>query len=94
MAQDQETRVSLNLIKYKRQDIDQICLYVKDPCKSKYQLLFNGTEKVEVEDLKSPTAFIDYSQTIDDVYEHLEEYIPTKERKKLIWKVKKIKSYR
>ena len=29
----------------------------------------NGKEKVGIENLKSPKAFIDYSQTIDDVYE-------------------------
>ena len=52
--------------------------------------IFNGTEKVGIKDFKSSRAFIDYSQTIDDVYEHLEEYIITKERKMLIWKVEKL----
>ena len=34
--------------------------------------------------LKNPKAFIDYSQTIDDVYENLEEYNPTKKATVLI----------
>ena len=34
--------------------------------------------------LKTPREFIDYSQTIDDVYENLEDYNPTKKRKMLI----------
>ena len=34
--------------------------------------------------LKNPKAFCDYSQTIDDVYENLEDYNPTKKRKVLI----------
>ena len=36
-----KTNVLLNLIKHQRPDIDKMCLYVKDPSKSKYQLLFN-----------------------------------------------------
>ena len=50
------------------------------PLESKYQLLINGTEKVEIENFKNPKTFIGYSQTIDDVYENLEEYNPTKKR--------------
>ena len=79
-----KTNVLLNLIKHQRPDIDKIYLYVKDPFESKYQLLINGREKVGIENLKNPKAFIDYSQTIDDVYENLEDYNPTKKRRVLI----------
>ena len=34
--------------------------------------------------MKNQKGFIDYSQTIDDVYEHLEDYNPTKKRIMLI----------
>ena len=34
--------------------------------------------------LKNRKAFIDYSQTTEDVYENLEDYSPTKKRKALI----------
>ena len=34
-------------------DIDKIYLYVKDLCKSKYQLLIDGREKVGIEKLKN-----------------------------------------
>ena len=74
----------LNLIKHQRPDFVKIYLYVKDPFKSKYQLLINGREKVEIENLKNPKAFINYSQTIDDVYENLVDYNPTKKRRVLI----------
>ena len=74
----------LNLIKNQRPYIDKICLYVKDPSKSKCQLLINGREKVGIKKLKNPKAFIDYSQIINDVYENLEDYNPTKKRKVLI----------
>ena len=42
---------------------------------SKYQLLIN---------VKNPKTFVDYSQTIDDVYENLELYNPTNKRRVLM----------
>ena len=74
----------LNLIKHQRLDIDKIYLYVKDPFKSKYQLLITGREKLGIEILKNLKAFVDYSQTIDHVYENLEDDNPTKKRRALI----------
>ena len=47
-------------------------------------MLINGREKFGIENLKNPKAFIDYSQTIDYVYENLEDYNPTKKRRVLI----------
>ena len=74
----------LNLIKHQQPDIDKTYLYVKDPFKSNYHLLINGREKVGIKTLKNPKLFIDYSQTIDDIYENLEDYSPTKKRRVLI----------
>ena len=94
--------VLLKLIKNQQPDIDRIYLYIKDPFESKYQLLIYGKERVGIEILKNPKTFIDYSQTIDDVYENLEDCNPTKKRRVLIvfddmiwWyeSNKKIKSY-
>ena len=48
-------------------------LSIKDPFKSKYQLLIMGRAKIEIENLKNLKSFTDYSQTIDDVYENLED---------------------
>ena len=47
-------------------------------------MLSNGREKIGIENLKNPKAFIDYSQIIDDVYENLEDHNPTKKRRVLI----------
>ena len=97
-----KNNVLLKLIKNQQPDIDRIYLYIKDPFESKYQLLINGKERVGIEILKNPKTFIDYSQTIDDVYENLEDCNPTKKRRVLIvfddmirWyeSNKKIKSY-
>ena len=48
------------------------------------KLLINRRKKVGIKKLKTLTAFIDYSQTIDDVYENLKDYDPLKKRKVLI----------
>ena len=97
-----KNNVLLKLIKNQQPDIDRIYLYIKDPFESKYQLLINGKERVGIEILKNPKTFIDYSQTIDDAYENLEDCNPTKKRRVLIvfddviwWyeSNKKIKSY-
>ena len=68
---------------HQQPDIDKIYLYVKNPSKSKYQLLMNGREKVGNENLKNPKAFIGYPQIIDDVCESLENYNPTKKTRVL-----------
>ena len=47
-------------------------------------MLINGRGKVGIKKIKNPKEFIDYSQTIDDVYESLEDYNPTKKRRDLI----------
>ena len=75
-----KTNVLLNLIKHQQPDLDKICLYVKNPFELKYQLLLNGREKVGLENLKNLKEFIDYSQTIDDAYENVEDYSLTKKR--------------
>ena len=79
-----KTNVFLNLIKYQRPDIDKIYLYIKNQFESKYQLLINGRENVGIKTPKNPKVFTDYSQTIDDDYENLEDYISTKKRRVLI----------
>ena len=51
---------------------------------SKYQLLINKREKVGLDHLNDPKAFIEYSNDIHNVYENIEECIPGKDRKALI----------
>ena len=47
-------------------------------------LLINGREKIGIKNLKAPKVFIDYSQTIDDVYQILKDYKSKKKRNELI----------
>ena len=74
----------MTLIKDQQTDTETIYLYVNDPFESKYQLLNNGKEKIGIKKLKNSKAFIFYSQTIDDLYENLEDHNPTKKRRELI----------
>ena len=73
----------MNLIKHQRWYIDKIYLYVKDPFEWKYELLTIRREKVGIKKKKNPKAFTDYSQTIGDVYQNLENCDPTKKKKVL-----------
>ena len=75
-----KTNPLLNLMKHQGPDIDKIDLHFKDPLESKYQLHINKKEKVEIEILKNPKAFIDYSKISGGVYENFEHYNPTRER--------------
>ena len=68
------TNALLNLIKHQSPNIDKIYFYVEDPLESKYQLLINGRAKQRTKELKKQKAFIDYLQTIDDVYKNLKDY--------------------
>ena len=43
-------------------------------------MLFNGREKVRIENLKNPKAFFNYAQKVDDAYENLEDHNPIKKR--------------
>ena len=47
-------------------------------------MLIDRREKVGTEKLKNPKAFIYYPQTIDGVYENLEDYNPMKKKRVLI----------
>ena len=82
VAQDKvKTNVLVNLIKYQLPDIDKIYLHFKDSFQLKYQLLIDGRKKVGIKKLKNLKAFIERSQTTDDVYQKLEDYNQTKKKK-------------
>ena len=49
-------------------DIDKIYLYVKDPFEWKYQLLINGRENIEIENLKNWNAFIELFNKVSEMF--------------------------
>ena len=56
-------------------------MYPKDLEEPKYQLLIN---KREIKNSNDPTAFIEYSSTVDDIYDNIEDYNKKRRRKMLI----------
>ena len=56
----------------------------KDLSKPKYECLIKKRQDVGIEDLNYSNAFIECSNTMDDVYENIDDYNPTRKRKNLI----------
>ena len=76
-----KTNALPNLIKQQAY-IDKIYLYAKDLSEPKYEFLI--PEDVGRKHLNDQKAFIECSNTMDDVYDHIEEYHPTRKIKVLI----------
>ena len=73
----------LNLIK-EQDDIDKICLYAKDLSEPKCKCLIKKREDAGTKHLNDPNAFIEWSNTTDDVYENIDDYNPSRKIKILI----------
>ena len=67
-----------------QRDSDKIYLYVKDLSESKYEHLINNGENAGIKHLNDLKAFIDCSNTMDDVYENIDLNNPNRKRKILI----------
>ena len=72
-----------NLIN-KQNDIDKICLHAKDLSEPKYEYLIKKREDAGIKHLNNPHAFIECSNTMDDVYENINDYNSSRKRKILI----------
>ena len=87
-------RVKVRISKIMRMSTKIRRMYVRDVCHLSHpvymskvyldQLLVNGREKGRLKELQNPKALTDYLQTIDNIYENLEDYNPTKKRRVLI----------
>ena len=78
-----KTNALLNLIN-NQPDIDKIYLYAKDPYEAKYQYLINKKERVGINRLNDPKAFIEYFNDMHKFYKNIDNYNPDKEIKVLI----------
>ena len=81
-----KTNTLLNLIKEqdKHDVIDKIYLYAKDLNEPKYQFLIEKHEYAGIKHKNDPAAYFECSNTMDDVYENIDYYIPKRGRKVLI----------
>ena len=78
-----KTNALLNLIN-KQNDIDKIFLYTKDLSEPKYEFLIKKCENAGIKHLNDRNALIECSNTMDDVYENVNNYNPSRKRKILI----------
>ena len=73
----------LNLIN-EQEGIDKIYLYAKDLSEPKYEYLIKNRENVGIKHVNHSKAFIECSNTMDDVYKNIDDYNPSRKRKILI----------
>ena len=78
-----KTNTLLHLIR-EQNIIDKIYLYAEDLSEPKYEYLIKKSGNVETEHVGNSNAFIEYSNTMDDVYENIDDYNPRRKRKNLI----------
>ena len=78
-----KTNALFNLIN-NQPDIDKIYLHAKDPYEAKYQYLIKKREKVGLNHFDDHKTFIEYSNDMQDVYKHIEDYNPGKKKRKVL----------
>ena len=59
-------------------------MYARDLSEPKYEYLIKKREDVGIKHINNPNAFIECSNTMDDVYENINDYNPRRRRKTLI----------
>ena len=78
-----KTNTLLNLIN-EQKDIDKIYLYAKDLSEPKYEYLIRNCENAGIKHLNDSKAFIECSNTMNDVYANIDNYNLSRNRKILI----------
>ena len=73
----------LNLIK-EQDNINKIYLYAKNLSEPKYGFLIKNHKDVGIKYCNDSNAFIECSNTINDIYENIKDYNPSRKRKILI----------
>ena len=64
--------------------IDKTYLYAKDLGEPKYKFLIDNREKAGMKNFNDPAAFIEYSNTMDDVFKNIDDYNTKRKRRVLI----------
>ena len=78
-----KTKTLLNLIK-EQDDIDKVYLYTKDLSEPKHEFLIKKRKDAGRKHLNDLNAFTECSNTMDDIYENIDDYNPSTKRKILI----------
>ena len=77
-----KTNALINLIN-EQNDIDKIYLYTRDLSEPKYEYLIKKCDDAGIKHLNNSNPFIECSNTMDDVYETINDYNLIRKRKKL-----------
>ena len=64
--------------------VDKIYLYAKDLSEPKYEFLINNRKNAGIKHFNDPTAFIEYSDDLNDVYADISNYNKKRKNKVLI----------
>ena len=64
--------------------IDKIYLYAKDLSELKYEYLINKRKQAGIKYFNDPTAFIEYSNDMNDVFTNIDDYNKQRKRRVLI----------
>ena len=75
-----KTNELINLVN-EQHDIEKIYLYARDLSEPKYEYLIKKREDAGIKHLNNPNAFIECSNTIDDIYENINDYNPVRKKK-------------
>ena len=75
-----KTDALLNLIK-EQDDIEKIYLYAKNLSETKYKFLIKRRKNVGTDYFNDPNAFIECPNRMDDVYQNVDDYNPSRKRK-------------
>ena len=76
-----KTNYLLNSIQKDSNIIDKIYLYAKDLEEPKYKFLINKREKARINFNNNPNAFIEHSDSMDDIFCEIEDYNKKRKRK-------------
>ena len=68
-----KTNYLLNLIQKDNNIVNKIYLHAKDLEEPKYQILINKREQAGIKSLNDPAAFIEYSNSMDDILSNIED---------------------
>ena len=79
-----KTNYLLNSVQKDDNIIEKTYLYAKDLEEPKYQLLINKREKTGINFNNDPTAFVEYSNYMDDIFPQIEDYNKKKKGEILI----------
>ena len=75
-----KTNALLNLID-EQNNMDKIYLYAKELSDPNYEYLIKKRKKIGIKHFNDSNTFIECSNTMDDVYENIDDYNPKRKRK-------------